>query len=1310
MGLSCSTLRAEYLKAMDLRQLLLESVGDLMVRENADRSNVKSWIRCLSSVGSDSLSFSPESKRIMSTLAIHILATSREVGLSTEDLTESGMDAVLEICISGLSLSDSESEMLLVALLIEHSLFITSDMLADQYPVTSVGSHHRSSSFALSSPISPQRLSIPWTALESFSSMTHQSIELSSGIFFPVQLTVAEVQTNASKNSSENSSQLSLPLIVSFKGSPCSAGGGDCKLIATLQNKLRTAQPMVPASSSMLSESEAAFFELDCVMNQVIDRMYLCPSGDSLILFCNGSFSGTVRRLCPIRSILRTCETRVTASPGQPSREIHCGLSDGSIESTTVCVCNLTDVGDMGPLSFSIVSIEKSVLKEFVSTWESTSSLSTSEVAQSWVVLATVGGLGGMFTVFILVSALCDWSERERISTTTALSNQLSGPPASTLIFRRKRNRKRILFLGVPEHPGQQRANQDLNLIEESLPSIFRSDSLWVKFKEEMKVYHRWLGVVFYYSPEFPRSMRVLSLFSSIVIMLFVQSVTYNIADPDDGSCEACKDENCCLSLRSTLNSNEFRCDWISGVPSANLTSFPDQGSCRFRDLGEDMTRMFIVAMISAVVSAPFALSFQYLIANVLSKTTISEAEKENERKRYQQLKMQRLARAVLPSDSLTPSRDLVEECGGSSEEDYRNLLHELSKYYNTLVPGSTKEKELRSKFLEPVSLAFLHPHLCPHLFSDAWGSLIDEGSRVNQANLSHLSATLFEWLWSFFAPSIPDEEAVKDLMKELTRVRRVVSREYQWLEGFGVKKVKSNGEAGSDELIMMQRKRLIYLFVKDMSRSGAVGGEMISNKANRDSQLLASSMADRVSPRLKWGSWLFVVVSNGGMLLYVYLFAMNQTQARQLAWFVSFVTWLIFEIFVSSTALVLVLHLLVPLYVLADVLRLKEKALVDLTLLREKFSQTTSDDQEPHRSEFNAARYLLPSWRVAAMLRELPESKLILQFSTPWPNRRFGAEEGKVSKEYEAAIGLSALSRIALFFLGSFLNCHPLGQDLLVQTLCNSTLGYLGVVLLRLSAVHPLLPLLVVAVLLLCLHFLVKICSAKSMKKLSDSAVNPIRTLTPQSTPQDAPSLRSAPSFIHSPRDTAKDDHDDVEVAEKVSVCEDGFKFDEGEDEASRDDSLPALSSQSSASASGSSSGSSSGQIWDRMFSLWHSDSESSINFDPQCVSGNVSSSDSVSGSSSSSSSSVDIRSDSVRSSSSSSSSSSSVSVGIRSDRGINLSSQKVSVAKVEVEGWRMVDDRSFNPRLFIEGIIKEGRGGQQIVVDPEAQLSIIK
>jgi hypothetical protein len=246
----------------------------------------------------------------------------------------------------------------------------------------------------------------------------------------------------------------------------------------------------------------------------------------------------------------------------------------------------------------------------------------------------------------------------------------------------------------------------DLKLIDESLPSIFKTNSLWSKAKAEMKVYHRWLGIVFFYSPAFPRSMRVLSLFSSIVMMLFIQSVTYNIADPDDGSCEECEIESCCLSMKSTLNSNEDKCYWeSSGVWITNTTSLSlsSNGSCHFREIGEDMTRMFIVAMISATLSAPLALSLQYLIANVLSKECVSGEELEREKQQSQLNRTQRLMskRSTNIKVGNSKSTELVERCGESSPEDLKNILKELSQYYNALVANKRldKAKEFRGSF-----------------------------------------------------------------------------------------------------------------------------------------------------------------------------------------------------------------------------------------------------------------------------------------------------------------------------------------------------------------------------------------------------------------------------------------------------------------------------------------------------------------------------------------------------------------------------------------------------------------------------------
>jgi hypothetical protein len=118
---------------------------------------------------------------------------------------------------------------------------------------------------------------------------------------------------------------------------------------------------------------------------------------------------------------------------------------------------------------------------------------------------------------------------------------------------------------------------------------------------------------------------------------------------------------------------------------------------------------------------------------------------------------------------------------------------------------------------------------------------------------------------------------------------------------------------------------------------------------------------------------WLFVCLMNMGMLFYVYLFAMTQTQSRQSAWFQSFVMWFLFDVFVSSTGVVLVTHLLlIPLYVMSDtsIRTIKKKVLGDIKAFREKQSKSDPNRAAPVKDEeFNAAKYLFPSWRVAGFL-----------------------------------------------------------------------------------------------------------------------------------------------------------------------------------------------------------------------------------------------------------------------------------------------------------------------------------------------------
>jgi hypothetical protein len=414
-------------------------------------------------------------------------------------------------------------------------------------------------------------------------------------------------------------------------------------------------------------------------------------------------------------------------------------------------------------------------------------------------------------------------------------------------------------------------------------------------------------------------------------------------------------------------------------------------------------------------------------------------------------------------------------------------------------------------------------------------------------------------------------EEAMKDLIEELAVVRKEVFREYHRLKGLeGVDNLNPQNEEID---LLMKRKRLIYLFVKDMS--SGVSGEELSSKAQRDSQMSVSMKMDRVSWEAKWSSWLFVILLDGGMLIYIYLFAMNQTYSRQSAWFQSFVMWLLFEIFVSSTALVLVLHLFIPLYVWTDVSKLKKKVLGDLIEFREKLSKKQVKDGEPkkddddgdamekgERPEFNAATFLYPSWRVAALFPELPESKLILQFSTPWPKKRFGEVTEDVAKEYEDDIILTAVLQIVMFFVTSLLHTNTLLQDIIIQLVCNGGLGYLGVLLLRLWSVSPWLLVVAVVVLLLCLHFLFRVSSGGLVKKLSggvnDKLVYPDTSASTPATSSTKTYL-ATPSQVEGPGAELHDDdpcralgdiplsNSDGEESSNSGVLSEFFVFDSG-------------------------------------------------------------------------------------------------------------------------------------------------------------------
>jgi hypothetical protein len=203
----------------------------------------------------------------------------------------------------------------------------------------------------------------------------------------------------------------------------------------------------------------------------------------------------------------------------------------------------------------------------------------------------------------------------------------------------------------------------------------------------------------------------------------------------------------------------------------------------------------------------------------------------------------------------------------------------------------------------------------------------------------------------------------------------------------------------------------------------------------------------------------------------------------------------------------VVLTHILIPLFALADVAKIKEKVLTAFVTFRMKYLDAPRDVEEGGRGPdrlvtretestdeakgnenpiFNAAKFLYTSWRVASLSQELPESRLILYFTTLWPKRKFGVKQAKVSTEYEQAVILTALSRILLYFLGSLLRFHTLVQDIFLQTVCNSGLALLGFWMIHLFNIHPALPVAVLTLFVLAFYALLRLISNRADEILS--------------------------------------------------------------------------------------------------------------------------------------------------------------------------------------------------------------------------------
>ncbi len=306
------------------------------------------------------------------------------------------------------------------------------------------------------------------------------------------------------------------------------------------------------------------------------------------------------------------------------------------------------------------------------------------------------------------------------------------------------------------------------------------------------------------------------------------------------------------------------------------------------------------------------------------------------------------------------------------------------------------------------------------------------------------------------------------------------------------------------------KNKRLLHLFQKDLLPS--LAAEILENsltRARRVEDDIAGVHGVLYSQKIV--GWSILISIDVGLLLYVFLFAASQDNHYQSAWGQSFIVWLILEIVLVSSCMVILMNICLPSLIKRDVIRIKQKLMESVFQYYETIEREGKEEEEEEEEEekkenkmivlknnyskkkkkeinkeikmksqnnsckvgdnlqsslqynsFNAARYLFLSYRLAERYSDLPLSKIILSFHTPWPRHSFQSDSTVHDHHVKSMYNESwkAISRsfwiIIIFFVNNLLAVPLALQDMIIQMISTVVMGYTILAHIQLYDIFP--------------------------------------------------------------------------------------------------------------------------------------------------------------------------------------------------------------------------------------------------------------
>jgi hypothetical protein len=608
------------------------------------------------------------------------------------------------------------------------------NVLLDQSQTTGVLQHANSQRMTIdleqtgvSSCTSTASITLPTTSLESTLNQQSTQFTVPACPTSANQTSISVAAVSLSSNLYFHSGFTSNAVSLYFAGSPCSSRNSDGTTNQNCKTQFTTASNNVDTGVLIASVNKS----IECTSNDRSSHTVSCPNGKYYTLPCLG-VAQTIVFHCP----------SVTRSPvcagllGTQAADSGCTVVSYGLNNIT-CSCPITPptpaaapttASSASPsLEVSYVSLITTTEKTFASTIVSAQDLNASTLKKSWQAIITIGALIAGIFMTMLFSHYADKKARGKISTEEKL---LSQAKVHSSLYQQK-------FILNRHKENETESKTMIEIAEEALPKILSSQSLSKRIWNEEKRFHKYLGIFCHFSLQFPRILRVVSLSTNVIIMLFIQSLTYNFTHGNDGSCEKLHTAKNCLAPKSDYGTGTSKCYWQSTSSAATNTTATtttlETGLCHFIQPENNLEVILFVAIFSALISTPLAILVDYLINYVLSAPdtnskvgSSSKGDADDE-----SLSPSNKFRAVMPAKNIqnddfetTTSRSgkrggtrftslLVDmrktlkrarkvplEYDLQIEKDYENILQDLIQYRHGL-RDEVQKAEIDSKFVK---------------------------------------------------------------------------------------------------------------------------------------------------------------------------------------------------------------------------------------------------------------------------------------------------------------------------------------------------------------------------------------------------------------------------------------------------------------------------------------------------------------------------------------------------------------------------------------------------------------------------------